>query len=204
MSEITPSQTVGPFFAYGLTPHGSNQWKPNDAYDWKDTFGTNLITPDASGERIHLEGRVFDGDGVGISDAMIEIWQADAQGRYADPRDDRSLPNAAFKGFGRSATDKTGAYGFDTIKPGTVPGPNGKPQAPHILVAVFSRGMLRQVYTRLYFADDAAIADDPILALVPKERRATLIAKRSARNGAPVYTLDIHMQGEQETVFFDI
>jgi protocatechuate 3,4-dioxygenase alpha subunit len=204
MSEITPSQTVGPFFAYGLTPHGLCRWKPNDNYDWKDTFGSNLITPDVSGERIRIEGRVFDGDGVGIGDAMIEIWQADAQGRYAHPRDNRALPNAAFKGFGRSATDKTGGYAFDTIKPGAVPGPNGKAQAPHILVAVFSRGMLRQVHTRLYFADDAATVDDPILALVPSERRGTLIAKRGARNGLPVYTLDIHMQGEQETVFFDI
>jgi protocatechuate 3,4-dioxygenase alpha subunit len=204
MSEITPSQTVGPFFAYGLTPHSRCDWKPNDGYDWKDTFSANLITPDASGERIRLEGRIIDGDGVGIGDAMIEIWQADAQGRYANPRDNRSLPNAAFKGFGRSATDKSGAYAFDTIKPGPVPGPNGKAQAPHILVAVFSRGMLRQVYTRLYFDGDAALADDPILALVPKDRRNTLIAKRTARNGQPVYTLDIHMQGDQETVFFDI
>src|SRR5579872_4747405 len=158
MSDITPSQTVGPFFAYGLTPKGRCEWDPNGQYSWKETIGDNLVTPDATGQRIHIEGRVTDGDGKPINDAMIEIWQADAQGRYANPRDNRSLPNAAFKGFGRSATDKSGAYAFDTIKPGPVPGPNGKAQAPHILVAVFSRGMLRQVYTRLYFDGDAALA----------------------------------------------
>ncbi|MGE5536532.1 MAG: protocatechuate 3,4-dioxygenase subunit alpha, partial [Acidobacteriota bacterium] len=104
MSEITPSQTVGPFFAYGLTPKGRCKWDPNGQYDWKETVGDNLVTPDTSGQRIHIEGRVTDGDGAPISDAMIEIWQADAQGRYAHPRDNRALPNAAFKGFGRSAT----------------------------------------------------------------------------------------------------
>ena len=115
---------------------------------------------------------------------MIEIWQADAQGRYAHPRDNRALPNAKFKGFGRSATDKDGVYGFDTIKPGPVPGPNGKPQAPHIVVCIFSRGMLRQIYTRLYFSDEAANDADPILKLVPAERRGTLIAHKEARGGS--------------------
>ena len=106
---------------------------------------------------------MFDGDGLPINDAMIEIWQADAQGRYANPADNRPRPNTRFMGFGRSATDKNGVFSFDTIKPGSVPGPNGKAQAPHIVFCIFSRGMLRQIYTRLYFADEAANASDPIL-----------------------------------------
>jgi protocatechuate 3,4-dioxygenase alpha subunit len=196
MSGITPSQTVGPFFAYGLTP--------NEKYDWKDTFSNNLVTPDASGEKIRIEGRVLDGDGKPINDCMLEIWQADAQGRYANPADKRSLPNARFHGFGRIGTDENGAYSFATIKPGSVPGPNGTAQAPHIVVAVFARGMLRQSYTRIYFADEAGNASDPILAVVPAERRDTLIAKRAMKNGHPVYTFDVNMQGGAETVFFEI
>ena len=205
MSEITPSQTVGPFFAYGLAPHSRCDWQPSKIYDWKDTVGADLVTPDASGTRIRIEGRVLDGDGLPINDAMIEIWQADGQGRYAHPRDDRGArPNSKFKGFGRSSTDKAGVYSFDTIKPGSVPGPDGKPQAPHIVVCIFSRGMLRQVYTRIYFADEAANAVDPILALVPEERRGTLIAHKGPQGSVPLYTFDIRVQGDNETVFFDI
>jgi protocatechuate 3,4-dioxygenase, alpha subunit len=204
MSDITPSQTVGPFFAYGLTPDGRCEWDPNGQYSWKETVGDNLVTPDATGERIRITGRVTDGDGQPINDALIEIWQADAQGRYTHPRDNRALPNAAFKGFGRSATDKNGEYGFETIKPGPVPGPNGKPQAPHIVFCIFSRGMLRQIYTRLYFADEAGNASDPILAMVPADRRGTLIAGKETKGGAPLYRFDIRVQGDKETVFFDI
>ena len=204
MSEITPSQTVGPFFAYGLAPHSRCAWQPSDVYDWKETVGANLVTPDATGEKIRIEGRVSDGDGMPINDAMIEIWQADAQGRYASPRDARARPNTQFKGFGRSATDKDGVYSFDTIKPGAVPGPNGKQQAPHIVVCVYSRGMLRQVYTRLYFEGEAANDADAILALVPAERRGTLIAHKESRKGQTVYRFDIRVQGKDETVFFDI
>lgn len=204
MSEITPSQTVGPFFAYGLTPEGRCDWKPNDIYRWKNSAESNIVTPDASGERIRIEGQVRDGDGAPINDAMIEIWQADAQGRYAHPRDNRALPNATFKGFGRSATDKQGVYAFDTVKPGPVPGPNGKQQAPHIVVCIFSRGMLRQVYTRLYFSDEKANDSDPVLAIVPAERRGTLIAKRQGNGNPPLYRFDIRVQGDDETVFFDI
>ena len=109
-----------------------------------------------------------------------------------------------FKGFGRSATDKDGVFGFDTIKPGFVPGPNGKPQAPHIVVCIYSRGMLRQVYTRLYFSDEAANAADPILTLVPEDRAETLIAHKQDGAGQPLYRFDIRMQGENETVFFDV
>lgn len=205
MSEITPSQTVGPFFAYGLAPNGRSHWDPNGHYSWKNVVESNLVTPDVSGERIRIEGQILDGDGVGINDAMIEIWQADDQGRYAAPRDNRALPNTKFKGFGRSATDKEGVYAFDTIKPGPVPGPDGKMQAPHILVCIFSRGMLRQIYTRLYFSDAKSNADDPILTLVPEDRRATLIAHKESEGGqVAVYRFDIRVQGENETVFFDI
>jgi protocatechuate 3,4-dioxygenase alpha subunit len=204
MSHITPSQTVGPFFAYGLTPEGRNQWDPNGQYSWKETVGDNLVTPDATGTRIRIEGRITDGDSLAINDAMIEIWQADSQGRYTHARGEQPRPNAKFTGFGRSATDKNGIYGFDTIKPGAVPGPNGKPQAPHILVCIFSRGMLRQIYTRLYFSDETANGVDAILALVPADRRGTLIAHKQTGEGVPMYRFDIRVQGDNETVFFDI
>jgi protocatechuate 3,4-dioxygenase alpha subunit len=193
---VTPSQTVGPYFAYGLTPNGK--------YEWNDAFSNNLVTSDATGERIRVEGRVFDGDGQPVPDAMLEIWQADAQGRFADPQDKRALPNATFRGFGRCGTDANGGYAFDTVKPGSVPDPDGKPQAPHILLAVFARGMLLHLYTRVYFSGEAANATDPVLALVPLDRRATLIAEQANCNGNAVYRLDIHLQGDKETVFFEV
>ena len=196
MSSITPSQTVGPFFKYGLTPGG--------AYQWNDAFSNDLVTPDVSGERIRIVGQVFDGAGVVIPDAMLEIWQADAQGRFADPQDTRALPNAAFRGFGRCGVDTNGGYAFHTIRPGLVPGPGGKSQASHILLAIFARGMTQQAVTRIYFEDqEAANAADPILALVPAERRATLIARREPGEGA-IFRFDIHLQGDLETVFFDV
>ena len=193
---ITPSQTVGPYFAYGLTSNGK--------YDWNDAFSNDLVTPDASGERIRIEGRVFDGDGAPVPDAMLEIWQADAQGRFSDPQDKRALPNSSFRGFGRCGTDAKGGYFFDTIKPGIVPDPDGKPQAPHLLLAVFARGMLLHLYTRIYFDGEAANASDPVLALVPPDRRSTLIAARNGGAGNAVYSLDIHLQGDNETVFFEV
>jgi protocatechuate 3,4-dioxygenase, alpha subunit len=192
VSEITPSQTVGPFFKYGLTPNGQ--------YEWNDAFTNNLVTPDVSGDRIRVEGRVFDGDGQPVPDCMLEVWQADGQGRFADPQDKRALPNAKFRGFGRCGTDANGTFTFDTIKPGSVPDPEGKLQAPHLLLAVFARGMLRHLYTRIYFGGEAANDSDPVLALVPADRRASLIA---ARDGA-VYRLDLRLQGDDETVFFDV
>jgi protocatechuate 3,4-dioxygenase alpha subunit len=204
MPGITPSQTVGPYFKYGLTP--------GDDYAWNDAFSNDLLAADVSGERIRIEGQVFDGDGKLIPDSMLEIWQADAQGRFNDPQDTRSLPNAAFRGFGRCGTNQEGRYTFHTIKPGVVPGPNDKPQAPHILLAVYARGMTRHVQTRIYFADEAANAADPILALVPSDRRATLMAIRDHQAQGQtqdqaqgvVYRFDIHLQGDKETVFFDV
>jgi protocatechuate 3,4-dioxygenase alpha subunit len=193
---VTPSQTAGPYFKYGLTSNGE--------YEWNDAFSNNLVTPDASGERIRIEGRVFDGDDAVVPDCMLEIWQADAQGRFSDPQDKRAQPNTSFKGFGRCGTDRNGGYAFDTIKPGQVTDPDGKPQAPHLLLAVFARGMLLHLYTRIYFDGEAANAADPVLALVPADRRTTLIAARKPGAGNAVYVLDVHLQGDKETVFFDV
>lgn len=193
MTGITPSQTVGPFFAYGLTPNGQ--------YSWNDAFTNNLLTSDVSGEKIRVEGAVYDGDGAIVPDAMLEIWQADAQGRFADPQDSRSIPNASFKGYGRCGTHVTGDYSFDTIKPGSVPDADGKPQAPHILLSVFGRGMTMQSTTRIYFDDEAATATDEVVNIVPADRRATIIAKKTAPG---VYRFDVHLQGDNETVFFDV
>ncbi|MCR6735124.1 MAG: protocatechuate 3,4-dioxygenase subunit alpha [Afipia sp.] len=196
MSNITPSQTVGPYFKYGLTP--------GHDYQWNDAFSNDLVTLDVSGERIRMVGQVFDGAGAVIPDAMLEIWQADAQGRFANPQDTRALPNAAFKGFGRCGADANGGYSFHTIRPGAVPGPDGKPQAPHVLLAVFARGMTQQAITRIYFEDqETANAADPILALVPAERRGTLIGRRE-QGDVVTYRFDVYLQGDKETVFFDL
>jgi protocatechuate 3,4-dioxygenase alpha subunit len=195
MSNITPSQTVGPYFKYGLTPGRD--------YQWNDAFSNDLVTPDVSGERIRIIGQVFDGDGKVVPDSMLEIWQADGQGRFADPLDTRALPNAAFKGFGRCGTDANCVFSFHTVKPGSVPGPGAKPQAPHILLAVFARGMTQQAITRIYFEDESANVADPILTLVPGDRRTTLIARRD-QGGVTAYRFDVHLQGDDETVFFDL
>jgi protocatechuate 3,4-dioxygenase, alpha subunit len=196
MSGITPSQTVGPYFKYGLVPNGE--------YAWNDAFSNDLVTADVTGERIRIEGQVFDGDGKIVPDAMLEIWQADAQGRFSDPQDTRGQANAAFRGFGRCGTSTEGVFAFHTIKPGVVPGPNGKPQARHILLAVYARGMTRQTQTRIYFADESANATDPILLLVPVERRETLLARKQPGTQEAVYRFDVHLQGDKETVFFDV
>ncbi len=190
----TPSQTVGPFFAYGLTPE-------QYGYPFKNTVKTTLVEPDTEGERIRIQGQVFDGEGNLIPDAMIEIWQADAQGRYAHPADSRgSDPN--FMGFGRmgTGTDPENRFIFNTIKPGPV----GDGQAPHINVILFMRGMLLHAFTRIYFSDEAeANGKDPVLQTVPEDRRGTLITEREETQDGVVYRFDIHMQGDEETVFFD-
>lgn len=195
MAGITPSQTVGPYFKYGLTPKGD--------YKWSDAFSNDLVTSDVSGERIRIIGQIFDGDGKPINDSMLEIWQADAQGRFANPQDKRALPNSDFKGFGRCGTDAAGSYSFATIKPGVVPGPDAKPQAPHILLAVYARGMTQQAMTRIYFEDESANTTDPVLGLVPVDRRSTLLAKREAGD-VVTYRFDVYLQGDRETVFFDV
>lgn len=194
----TPSQTVGPYFAYGLT---AQQY----GYDFDSIAGGRLAGEDIEGERIRIVGRVLDGNGYPVDDAMIEIWQADAQGRYAHPADPRGS-NVAFKGFGRvgTGTDPANRFVFDTVKPGRVPAPDGGEQAPHISLIVFARGMLNHAFTRIYFPDEAAAnRSDPVLALVPEDRRATLIAARDETASGVVYHFDIHLQGSRETVFFD-
>jgi protocatechuate 3,4-dioxygenase alpha subunit len=189
---VTPSQTVGPFFAFALTPAG---------YAYPALAGDDLRTDDAEGQPIVIEGRLFDGTGAPVPDAMIEIWQADGKGRY--PGAAPELANTGFKGFGRSET-AGGSWRFVTVKPGPVPAPGGGIQAPHVNVGIFARGILKRLFTRIYFDDETANAGDPILALVPAERRPTLVARRDGtRDGLPCYVLDIRLQGTDETVFFE-
>jgi protocatechuate 3,4-dioxygenase, alpha subunit len=175
----TPSQTVGPFFHFGLATNAA--------------LGT-VAPPDAPGERIRVGVRVLDGDGLPVPDALVEIYQADADGVYG---------RAPFDGFGRLPTDADGRCVFETIRPGPVAHAANERQAPHINVCLLARGLLRQVYTRMYFAGDAEHAGDPLLALVPAERRETLIAQPAAGESL-VWEFVIRLQGDAETVFFDL
>lgn len=186
----TASQTVGPFFKPSLGREG-----------WNAVAGEKT-----RGERITMEGRVLDGDGVAVPDVMIEIWQANTDGRYDHPEDTHEArldPN--FHGFGRSATDADGRFSFATIKPGPLPGRGDAMQAPHINLAIFARGLLRHLFTRVYFEGEPLNAKDPVLNLVPANRRATLIARASnAGDSTRTFRFDIRLQGDGETVFFDI
>jgi protocatechuate 3,4-dioxygenase alpha subunit len=183
----TSSQTVGPYVTIGFEPGAL----------------TDLAPEGVAGERVTLSGRVFDGAGKPVTDAALEIWQANAQGKYAHPEDAQDKPiDARFRGFGRCLTDAQGTYRFRTVKPGRVPGPDGRLQAPHIVVTVFMRGLLRQLLTRVYFPEDPANADDPVLQLVPAARRATLIARR-ATGDRDALEWNVILQGRDETVFFD-
>jgi len=185
--QATTSQTVGPYFAIGLTRLKK----------------TDLAGPGVSGERISIAGRVIDADGIGVSDAMLEIWQANSYGKYAHPADAQNKPiEPGFQGYGRIPTDETGKFGFTTIKPGPVPGPDGKPQAPHIVVSLFMRGLLRRLVTRIYFPDDPANASDFVLNLIEPTRRGTLIAKKAVGQSAAL-EWNLILQGQEETVFFD-
>ncbi len=179
------SQTVGPYLHIGLT--------------WLDT--SKIAGPGVKGERVTVQGRLLDGDGTGVSDGLIEIWQANAEGKYAHPEDSqKKVLERGFRGFGRIPTDAKGAFRFTTIKPGRVPGPGGKLQAPHLSVTVFMRGLLKQLSTRVYFPGESANAQDPMLKLVPAARRATIVA---SRKGKGVLEWNIVLQGKDETVFFD-
>jgi len=179
------SQTVGPYLHIGLT--------------WLNT--SRIAGPGVKGERVTLQGRLLDGDGVGVSDGLVEVWQANAAGKYAHPEDRQAQkPEKGFRGFGRIPTDDKGAFKFTTIRPGRVPGPGGKLQAPHLNVTVFMRGLLKQLSTRIYFPDEPANAQDPLLKLVPAARRGTLIARRKAKG---LLEWNIVLQGRDETVFFD-
>ena len=184
---LTPSQTVGPYLHIGL--------------DWLNT--TELAAAGVQGERIIIEGRVTDTQGEVVPDGVIEIWQADADGVYAHPEHGGKV-TPGFHGFGRCATDAEGRFRFTTIKPGKVPGLNGQPQAPHIMVNLFARGLLKQLSTRIYFAGDVH-DDDFVMQQVPPDRRATLIA-RPVAGSAGVFEWNVVLGGggEAETVFFDI
>lgn len=184
MSAPTANQTVGPFFAIGM------DW-PGDA---------DLTRDDPAGERLTLRGRVLDGDGAPVPDAVVEVWQADAEGRYRHPADPRGA-EARFAGRGRAAVDAEGVFEIRTIRPGAVPGPGETTQAPHLSLTVFARGLLRHLATRVYFADEAeANAHDPVLALVPADRRSTLIARQEGGS----YRFDVVLQGPGETVFLEL
>jgi protocatechuate 3,4-dioxygenase alpha subunit len=198
------SQTAGPYVHIGLIPHQAG-------FDiFEKNFSHVLVGPDTVGERIRIEGRIFDGLGALARDVLVEIWQANADGRYnhpADRQEDKVL-DPAFRGWGRTGTNfETGLYTFETIKPGPVIGRRGhRPMAPHVNVWLAARGINIGLSTRLYFSDEAeANAQDPVLNIIePRERRETLIARREEREGDIVYVFDIHLQGERETVFFDL
>ncbi len=185
----TPSQTVGPYFWIGLT--------------WKHP-ASRIAGPQAKGERVWLTCRVLDGDGAPINDSMLEIWQADAAGKYNHPDDPQAKgADPECRGFARMGTDEDGRCAFETIKPGRVPGPGGVLQAPHLNLGVYARGMLKQLFTRIYFAGDPANQEDPVLASVPEERRAALMAQPDPAQPGH-WSFEVRLQGEQETVFFDV
>jgi protocatechuate 3,4-dioxygenase alpha subunit len=185
--QATTSQTVGPFFEIALSR----------------LYTHDLAGPGVSGQRVEIEGRVLDADGHGVPDALIEIWQSNAHGKYAHPDDQQDKPiEPGFLGYGRTPTEQDGTFRFKTIKPGRVPGPDGKLQAPHIVVSVFMRGLLCRLVTRIYFPNDAANSEDFALNLVEPSRRQTLIAQQSTRR-EHLLEWNVVLQGANETVFFD-
>ncbi len=202
---------VGPFFHYGLPWKGGADLvgqselgaRPDLFPDAHDVLNRSRVTGIPAGQVIEIAGRVLDGSAVPVPDAMLEIWQADAAGRYASPDDRREdIPlDPHFIGFGRAAVSAEGVYRFRTIRPGRVPGPGNQLQAPHIAISVFGRGLLKRLTTRLYFADGEGNEVDPILSIVPAQRRGTVTAQLRADG---IWWLDIVLQGENETVFFDI
>jgi len=199
----TPSQTAGPYVHIGLIPNQAG-------FDiFENNFGGDIAGPDVSGERIVIEGRIFDASGHIAKDVLVETWQANAAGRYNHPADGQDKPlDRGFRGWARTGTDfETGVYRIKTIKPGAVAGRRGrKTMAPHISVWIASRGINIGLSTRMYFGDEAAAnAGDPVLGIIEQpERRQTLIAARSEREGQTIYTFDIHLGGARETVFFDV
>ena len=190
MKALTPSQTIGPFFAYCLTSENYG----------RDPIASNTVQSE-SDSKIRITGKVFDGDGNHVPDAMIEIWQCDAQGRLPT---DHHTTNTSFTGFARAGTDENGRYVFETVKPGRISTSDNILQAPHIDVLVFARGLLSHLYTRVYFGDESCNSEDPILsAIEDSERQSTLIASRkSGPDIRATYLFDIHLQGNSETVFF--
>jgi protocatechuate 3,4-dioxygenase alpha subunit len=198
----SPSQTAGPYIHIGATPN----WVEITGV-WQEDLGLVLVGPETKGERILVKGRVFDGSGTPLKDALVEIWQADAEGLYNSPEETRGRADPHFVGWGRQPTDgTTGEYRFETIKPGRAPHKDGRPMAPHITFWIVARGINIGLHTRMYFGDEeGANAECPVLARIEHKVRApTLIAPRGEENGLPAYTFDIRLQGDNETVFFDI
>jgi protocatechuate 3,4-dioxygenase, alpha subunit len=200
----TPSQTAGPYVHIGLIPHQAR-------FDIFETrFSNVLIWPDTPGERIRIEGRVLDGLGAPCRDILLEIWQANVAGRYNHPADQQTDNgrDETFRGWGRAGTDfSTGLYHFETIKPGPVIGRHvHKPMAPHVSFWLAARGINIGLATRMYFEDETVLNEqDPVLRMIePAIRRETLLGRREEREGAVVYMFDIRLQGERETVFFDV
>jgi len=196
----TASQTAGPYVHIGLAPGAAGF----DIYDRE--LGHDIAGPNAKGERIRVEGLVVDGTGSPVKDVLLEVWQANGDGIYAHPESSGEVEES-FRGWGRVITDfDTGEWGFETIKPGPVPGRNGTTQAPHLNLWIVARGINIGLNTRMYFEDEAqANAADPVLNIIEWEkRRGTLIAARSEANGTITYRFDIRLQGEDETVFFDV
>jgi len=180
---MTTSQTVGPFLHIGMPP------------------APNMVGAGVAGQKIMIEGRIVDGNGAPVPDGVVEIWQANSHGKYAHPDDTSSLPSeSGFTGWGRAWSEADGAFRFTTIKPGSVPGPGGAQQAPHLMVTIFTRGILKHLTTRMYFEGDPANDSDPVLQQVPTSRRATLMGKTEGN----VVRWTVVMQGHDETVFFDI
>ncbi|HLX28329.1 MAG TPA: protocatechuate 3,4-dioxygenase subunit alpha [Casimicrobiaceae bacterium] len=196
------SQTAGPYVHIGLAPNAAG-------FDiFEKHFGNVLAGPDTKGERIRIEGRVIDGAGTPLRDALIELWQANAAGKYNHPADRQNKAvDPSFRGFGRACSDfQSGVFAFETIKPGAVMGRNGMPMAPHVNLWIVARGINVGLSTRMYFSDEQeANAADPVLNLIEwEERRKTLIGVREQHAGKVVYRFDIHLQGPEETVFFDV
>lgn len=198
MPKQTSSNTIGPFFHHILTPEGHGK---------KGIVDNRLAKKKTKGERIKVEGRILDGEGKPLRASMLEIWQANANGRYNAPGDDRAdvKLDKSFGGFGRVSAGNKGKFVFETIKPGSVPGTGNAPQAPHINLTLFSAAIHSHLYTRLYFSDEVDANDiDPVLSHVDESRRDTLIAKRRETKDGVVYRFDIRLSGDGETVFFDV
>jgi protocatechuate 3,4-dioxygenase, alpha subunit len=201
----TASQTAGPYVHIGLAPRAAGF----DVDIFENNFGHVLVAPQTKGERIRIEGTVTDGTGTPVRDGLIEIWQANADGKYNHPGDRQpgKAVDPSFRGWGRACTDfETGLYRFETIKPGAVTGRDGRTMAPHISFWIVARGINVGLHTRMYFGDEAAAnAADPVINLIEwPVRRQTLVAKREQSADGVTYRFDIRLQGENETVFFDI
>jgi protocatechuate 3,4-dioxygenase alpha subunit len=198
----TASQTAGPYVHIGLAPKEAG-------FDiFEQNFSSAVAGPGTRGERIRIEGRVIDGSGTPVRDVLLELWQANAGGKYNHPADRQKKPlDESFRGWGRACSDfTTGVWTFDTVKPGSVEGRGGRVMAPHVSLWIVARGINLGLHTRMYFSDEeAANANDPVLNLIEWEvRRKTLIGQREVRDGQVVYGFDIRLQGPEETVFFDV